>query len=157
MPLALHIRDVPNEPTPDYKAEATSCPKGWLSYVNNCYGLFPDKLTWKEAKEECSSLGQSSHLASILTDTEQTAVNTYLTSSFSGVGNIWFGLKDKWKIRRWTWEDGSKTKDYRWTSGAPSFLTGSKYCAYMIESEGFKTWQDADCSLKFAFLCKMTS
>ncbi|XP_054844534.1 C-type lectin LmsL-like [Eublepharis macularius] len=138
-------------------AGTASCPKGWLSYFSNCYGLFPEQMTREEAKEECQSIGQGGHLASILSDQELAMVTRYITTQFKGVGNVWIGLKDRWRIRRWKWDDGSKTTDLHWTSGVPSIFTGSKYCAYMIELEDYKTWRDADCSEEYAFLCKMKS
>ncbi|XP_048358425.1 C-type lectin-like [Sphaerodactylus townsendi] len=136
-------------------AKGKSCPRGWLSYVSSCYGLFPDKLTWKEAEKECQALGESGHLASILSDDEQNLVVPYIKDEFQGVGNVWFGLRDRWKFRYWGWVDGSEAKDFHWTANAPKLFTSSKHCAYLIESEGYKTWQDSSCSVPYAFLCKM--
>ncbi|XP_077196600.1 C-type lection lectoxin-Enh3-like [Paroedura picta] len=135
--------------------EAMSCPKGWLSSSNRCYGLFPDKVSRKEAEMECQSLSKDSHLASIISATEREEVIKYVTTSFKGVGNVWIGLRDRWRIRNWKWEDKSPANDFYWTSGAPSFFTLSKHCVYMIASEGYKTWKDSSCSETYAFLCKM--
>uniref|UniRef100_A0A2K5XDB9 C-type lectin domain-containing protein n=1 Tax=Mandrillus leucophaeus TaxID=9568 RepID=A0A2K5XDB9_MANLE len=68
-------------------------------------------------------------------------------------GNVWIGLYDPKKNRRWHWSSGSLVSYKSWVIGSPSSINPG-YCVSLTSSSGFKGWKDVSCEEKFSFVCK---
>lgn len=104
-------------------SQAGFCPREWLRYQGNCYGLFHEKLSWHEAEVRyeiskkvvknmgwitselhvlpsclqirCQSYGRGTHLASILTWSETLIVSKHISAYINEKGvDVWIGLHD---------------------------------------------------------------
>nr|XP_023969185.1 lithostathine-1-alpha-like [Chrysemys picta bellii] len=131
---------------------ATSCPSDWLLYQGHCYGFFLEKMTWSDAEMECQYLHNGAHLTSILTEAEGKMVARYITESDSQ-DDVWIGLHDHRKNRRWRWTDGSLYRYNAWNIGEPNNKY-DEYCVELVSHTGFKEWNDAPCNTQNGYICK---
>ncbi|XP_029142850.1 C-type lectin-like [Protobothrops mucrosquamatus] len=131
-------------------SQAAFCPREWLRYQRNCYGLFHEKLSWHEAEIRCQTYGRGTHLASILAWPETLIVSKHISVYMKEKGvDVWIGLNGIW---RWTDESAFNYKN--WMRGEPNNLWNSEYCVALRASTGYKGWIDAVCMKKKAFICK---
>uniref|UniRef100_A0A674J6D3 C-type lectin domain-containing protein n=1 Tax=Terrapene triunguis TaxID=2587831 RepID=A0A674J6D3_9SAUR len=74
-------------------AQARPCPRGWFSFQDDCYGYFPEKLSWERAKARCQSFGSGAHLAAIHSEEEHDAVAGFIArSQRRDDDDVWIGL-----------------------------------------------------------------
>ncbi|KAJ6650446.1 hypothetical protein lerEdw1_007698, partial [Lerista edwardsae] len=143
-----------NLPTSHPIWRADTCPREWLKYQGNCYGLFHRNVSWHEAEIECQSYGPGTHLASILTGPETLIVARYLsTYKHKGV-DVWIGLHDTHHNGNWRWTDESPYNHKNWRRGEPNILRNSKYCVALRARTGYGRWINAVCEKAKAYICK---
>ncbi|XP_060546882.1 C-type Lectin CRL-like [Pantherophis guttatus] len=136
-------------------SQAGFCPREWLRYQRNCYGLFHEKLSWHEAEIRCQSYGRGTHLASILTWPETLIVAKHISAYINEKGvDVWIGLHDVRHNRIWRWTDESAFNYKNWMRGEPNNLWNSEYCVALRAAAVYKGWIDAVCMKKKAFICK---
>ncbi|KAL7977597.1 hypothetical protein Chor_009546 [Crotalus horridus] len=82
-------------------SQAAFCPREWLRYQRNCYGLFHEKLSWHEAEIRCQRYGWGTHLASILAWPETLIVSKHISAYMKEKGvDVWMGLHDVRHVTR---------------------------------------------------------
>ncbi|KAM6453511.1 C-type lectin BPL-like [Liasis olivaceus] len=136
-------------------SQAVFCPRKWLQYQGNCYGLFHKKLSWHEAEIECQSYGHGTHLASILAWPETLIVSKHISIYKKEKGvDVWIGLHDVHHNGNWRWTDESTYNYKNWMQGEPNNLWNSEYCVALRASADYKGWIDAVCMKQKAFICK---
>ncbi|XP_013925937.1 PREDICTED: C-type lectin BPL-like [Thamnophis sirtalis] len=110
-------------------SHAGFCPREWLRYQRNCYGLFHEKLSWHEAEIRCQSYGRGTHLTSILTWPETLIVCKHISDYMKEKGvDVWIGLHDVRHNGNWRWTDESVFNYKNWMHGEPNNLWNSEYC-----------------------------
>ncbi|XP_008061468.1 lithostathine-1-beta-like [Carlito syrichta] len=129
-----------------------SCPEGTNAYRSYCYYFNEDPETWVDADLYCQNM-HSGNLVSVLTQAEGTFVASLIKESSTNDCNVWIGLHDPKKNRRWHWSSGSMVSYKSWETGAPS-RDNPGYCASLTSGSGFKKWKDMDCEGKLSFVCK---
>ncbi|XP_012307533.2 lithostathine-1-alpha [Aotus nancymaae] len=129
-----------------------SCPEGTNAYRSYCYYFNEDRETWTDADLYCQNMN-SGNLVSVLTQSEGTFVASLIKESGTDDFNVWIGLHDPKKNRRWHWSSGSLVSYKSWDIGAPR-STNPGYCVSLTSSSGFKRWKDVSCEDKFSFVCK---
>ncbi|XP_073508730.1 regenerating islet-derived protein 4-like [Phyllobates terribilis] len=134
-------------------APRSSCPPGWFFYKSHCYGYFRFKLTWSEAEFECVSYGHGAHLASILDDSEASIIASHV-AAYSPNIDVWIGLHDPEKNRRWKWNDGSMYNYRLWQTGEPNNTNNVEYCVELTSGTNFRHWNDDPCERENHFVCK---
>ena len=74
------------------------------------YRVFPEQVTWHEARARCAGLG--GHLAVVTGEAE----NRFLTSLVKGrgLGGAWLGATDEQAEGRWLWVDGTPLRYSNW-------------------------------------------
>ncbi|XP_032034469.1 lithostathine-1-beta [Hylobates moloch] len=129
-----------------------SCPEGTNAYRSYCYYFNEDPETWVDADLYCQNMN-SGNLVSVLTQAEGAFVASLIKESSTDDSNVWIGLHDPKKNRRWHWSSGSLVSYKSWDTGAPSSANAG-YCASLTSCSGFKKWKDESCEKKFSFVCK---
>ncbi|XP_012520332.1 PREDICTED: lithostathine-1-alpha-like isoform X2 [Propithecus coquereli] len=129
-----------------------SCPEGTNAYRSYCYYFNEDPETWVDADLFCQNM-HSGNLVSVLTQAEGAFVASLIKESGTDDYNVWIGLYDPKKNRRWHWSSGSLVSYKSWASGAPSSVSPG-YCASLTSRSGYRKWSDENCEAKFSFVCK---
>ncbi|KAL2774123.1 lithostathine-1-alpha precursor [Daubentonia madagascariensis] len=129
-----------------------SCPEGTNAYRSYCYYFNEARETWVDADLYCQNM-HSGNLVSVLTQAEGAFVASLIKESSTDDCNVWIGLYDPKKNRRWHWSSGSLVSYKSWDTGAPS-SDNPGYCASLTSSSGYKKWRDENCEAKFSFVCK---
>ncbi|XP_076990816.1 lithostathine-1-alpha [Tamandua tetradactyla] len=129
-----------------------SCPEGANAHGAYCYFFNTERLTWVEADLFCQNMN-SGHLVSVLNQAEGAFVASLIKESSTQDYNVWVGLYDPKKNRRWHWISGSLFSYKAWTTGAPS-STNPGYCVSLASNTGFLKWKDVNCESAFSFVCK---
>lgn len=115
----LHVNHVTVMTKEKDNEEQKGCKDGFNLWQGKCYHFEEgDKLTWKDARRRCHSLG--TELVSIHSQAE----NDYVTSLISDTDRlrVWIG-GTRVDAEKWAWIDGSKWSwDDGWSSGQPNNL-----------------------------------
>lgn len=121
------------------------------------YKLFPEKLSWHRAEEECRKLG--GRLA-IVRDAAQDAFLHGLVREAKAEA-AWLGATDERAEGRWVWVDGSPMAYANWTAEQPNNKGAGEHYAVMIDvhqgqSFGGRWADQPDVSVQHApgFLCE---
>ncbi|KAL4694304.1 hypothetical protein H8959_013569 [Pygathrix nigripes] len=77
----------------------------------------------------------SDNLVSVLTQAEGAFVASLIKESSTDDINVWIGLHDPKKNRRWHWSSGSLVSYKSWDIGAPSSANAG-YCASLTSCSG---------------------
>ncbi|CAI5784947.1 Hypothetical predicted protein [Podarcis lilfordi] len=123
---------------------------GWKLFGKNLYYVSKGKKTWYDAENFCMS--RDAHLASILTDEEQTYITSQLTTP------AWIGLTDESEEGNWEWTDGSRLITQYWSAGNPNswenYGDSEEDCASIIPSSREKNWSECNCHELHSWVCK---
>ncbi|XP_070623182.1 C-type lectin LmsL-like [Erythrolamprus reginae] len=139
---------------PFLQVKADTCAREWLQNQGNCYAYFDQKLTWHEAEIECQSYGRGAHLASILTKAETLLVAEHISTYQQELGNVWIGLHDTRQTGKWRWADESTYNYKSWMNYQPDNYDKNEHCVELRRSTGFKQWNDIQCNIRNAYICK---
>lgn len=96
-------------------------------YNGHRYRIYPDGMTWTEAKAYCESLG--GHLATITSQEEQNIVASLVLSGDKN--SYWLGGQ-KDSADNWSWIDGSTWSYTNWASGEPNYDWEDKLMMYRL-------------------------
>ncbi|XP_077034132.1 dromaiocalcin-1-like [Agelaius phoeniceus] len=148
-------------------AEATRCPRGWLSFEGHCYGYFGQQLSWRRAEAWCQAT-RGGHLASLHSPEEHRALAAFLARrprrgeddeegekdrdrdrDRDRDESVWIGLHRR--RQGWLWADGSPRHYWAWEGddgpkGHP--------CIALEDSAGFMAWEGEACGERKPFICK---
>ncbi|XP_006873817.1 PREDICTED: lithostathine-1-alpha-like [Chrysochloris asiatica] len=139
----------------DLPSARISCPEGTNAYGSYCYFFNPDKEAWIDADLLCQNM-HSGHLVSVLSEAEGTFVAALIKDTGFSVTNVWVGLHDPKKNRRWRWSSGALVSYKAWGNDAPS-SNNPGYCVSLTSNSGFEKWKDMNCDNKLSFVCKFKS
>ncbi|XP_041643407.1 asialoglycoprotein receptor-like 1 [Cheilinus undulatus] len=148
---AAVVQDVPLEPLVPVRG---TCREGWSSFKSGCYLLSTTFVTWHRADEQCKAHG--SHLF-VPNNVEEL---DYISQIVEINHDFWIGLVER-EEGHWTWLDGtdfSTTTTY-WDEGQPDdwdFRENGEDCGQLHSSaiRKRKLWNDADCGLKYRYICE---
>ncbi|XP_006873810.1 PREDICTED: lithostathine-1-alpha-like [Chrysochloris asiatica] len=129
-----------------------SCPEGTNAYGSYCYFFIQDHETWADAELLCQNM-HSGHLVSVLNKAEGTFVASLIKESGTDDTDVWIGLHDPKKNRRWRWSSGSLVLYKFWIVGAPSTECPG-YCVSLTSNSDYQQWNDKKCDDEFSFVCK---
>ncbi len=142
---------------------AFTCPAYWTAYGGYCYRVYGSLQTWHQAEGSCqrSYRGKTPHLASIHSYGENAFVKTlFETTSGHNNGRYWIGLNDLHWTMHFRWSDGTSFDYEDWLPNEPNNdWFGMEDCGEIYKAL-FTTrvgWNDALCSHKKRYVCKMTS
>ncbi|KAK0140766.1 Macrophage mannose receptor 1 [Merluccius polli] len=126
------------------------CPGAdWFEFGQFCYKPFDVMATWPSARQACQGLG--AELASILSMTEQSFVESYL---YMATNDVWTGLHDPRQMGMYVWSDGHMTTFTHWAPGEPNNHIGfNEDCVEMLHQSG--RWNDVACTELNTYICKM--
>ncbi|XP_015273059.1 PREDICTED: C-type lectin BfL-2-like, partial [Gekko japonicus] len=133
---------------------ALSCPTGWMFYQGSCYGFFEDKMNWAEAEIDCQSQGTNGHLASIGSRAEGAVLARHIQANQQDCVNVFIGLHNPQRNRRWRWSDRSLVNFKSWLPGMPdNFNQLEEYCTELWCQAGYVSWNDVHCKEARPYLC----
>nr|XP_020669548.1 C-type lectin mannose-binding isoform-like [Pogona vitticeps] len=135
-------------------AKAANCREGWLQYQQYCFVVIPTKMPWPEAEAECQNYGRGSHLASFDSELQMNVVGKHILAEYPDTDDLWIGMEDSRKTRRFAWNDGSPVRFTSWCAGEPNNQGGNEYCVHTKASSGFTKWMDGNCKIEKSALCK---
>ncbi|XP_004713903.1 lithostathine-1-alpha-like isoform X3 [Echinops telfairi] len=136
----------------EFPSARISCPEGSNAYGSYCYYFNEYPETWVDADLFCQNM-HSGHLVSVLNQAEAKFVASLIKESGTNDRNVWVGLHDPKKNRRWHWSSGSLVSYKAWAVGAPSSVNPG-YCVSLTSNTGFQQWKDQQCEASFSFVCK---
>ncbi|XP_031236746.1 lithostathine-1 [Mastomys coucha] len=136
----------------DLPSARISCPEGSNAYSSYCYYFIEDRLTWADADLYCQNMN-SGNLVSILSQAEGNFVASLVKESGTTDANVWSGLHDPKRNRRWHWSSGSLFLYKAWATGSPN-SSNRGYCASLTSNTGYKRWKDDNCDAQYSFVCK---
>ncbi|CAH8593658.1 unnamed protein product [Schistosoma turkestanicum] len=147
------------------------CPKGWISYKENCY-LLPslrERLNWSDAERVCQEkassivnhqLPSNGHLASVhSSDQLQFLIGRSLSSSFwIGLKVFYSGIKPTSSVNL-AWSDGS-VMDFslfpsHHTSATLNVLENPENCVSVNEQYAGSSWGINNCMEEKSYICQL--
>ncbi|XP_027525683.1 dromaiocalcin-1-like [Corapipo altera] len=136
-------------------AEATKCPRGWLSFGGHCYGYFGQGLSWRKAEAWCQAT-RGGHLASLHSPEEHRALAAFIAQRprrEDEDDSVWIGLHQR--RQSWLWADGSPRRYWAWEGDdGPGPGPVGQPCAALEDSAGFMAWEGESCVERKPFVCK---
>ncbi|XP_071955735.1 alpha-N-acetylgalactosamine-specific lectin-like [Antedon mediterranea] len=140
------------------------CPKYWVPYLNNCYRIFAEKVTWGTAESKCRNWAPHAHLVSIRNTDENHFVSrlwntaTHGLTTTDSVTSYWIGLTDSTHEGRFLWSDGNSLPTYtNWDSGEPNNYKGREDCVSVWDKNNSQEkWNDIPCSFRHGYVCKVS-
>ncbi|KAM3922534.1 C-type mannose receptor 2 isoform 1-T1 [Leptodactylus fuscus] len=135
------------------------CPKGWLPFLNKCFGVRADSKvdikTWQQARDSCKIL--SAEIATIDNYLEQAFITSILPNITT---DLWIGLHNG--RQRFQWEEGQTLSYVNWAPGAPSRQSASNgkmiSCAAVWHGSPPQftgRWEDKLCLEKYGYICQI--
>ncbi|XP_065683392.1 uncharacterized protein LOC100215503 isoform X1 [Hydra vulgaris] len=136
-------------PPPVTAKSGQKCDNGSIEYGDYCYFLNTNMLSFYDAEEACSKMGENGHLASV----PSFEVNNLLfnASVYNNIDFTWFGLTNEGIINGYIWLDGSPLSFINWYTNVP--YRGVKHLCAGMQNGG--KWQDLQCYLKQASFCQV--
>ncbi|XP_063816089.1 C-type mannose receptor 2 [Pseudophryne corroboree] len=136
------------------------CPKGWLPFMNKCFGVRADSKaevkTWQQARDSCKLLG--GEIATIDNYLEQAFITSILPNVTT---DLWIGLHNG--RQRFQWEEGQPLTYVNWVPGAPSRESASNgkiiSCAAIWHGpppQFTGRWDDKLCFEKYGYICQIS-
>ncbi|XP_036394169.1 C-type lectin domain family 4 member E [Megalops cyprinoides] len=135
------------------------CPDSWLHLEDKCYYFSPDKMDWKESKENCESMG------SYLTILESHKQHEALEKEARKIGgfdyHFWIGLSDIETEGEWKWVDNTPVNNTYWDdvhSEPDNHLSGGLHgedCAVLNSHS--RSWFDVPCEFIYKRICEMAA
>lgn len=146
---------LPPLPSPN----AGGCPKGWLPFLNKCFGVRADSKvdikTWQQARDSCKIL--SAEIATIDNYLEQAFITSILPNITT---DLWIGLHNG--RQRFQWEEGQPLSYVNWAPGVPSRQSASNgkmiSCAAVWHGSPPQftgRWEDKLCLEKYGYICQI--
>ncbi|XP_069808937.1 C-type mannose receptor 2 isoform X1 [Dendropsophus ebraccatus] len=146
---------LPPLPSPN----AGGCPKGWLPFLNKCFGIRADNKvdikTWQQARDSCKIL--SAEIATIDNYLEQAFITSILPNITT---DLWIGLHNG--RQQFQWEEGQPLSFVNWAPGAPSRQSASNgkmiSCAAVWHGSPPQftgRWEDKLCLEKYGYMCQI--
>ncbi|XP_038062089.1 snaclec CHH-B subunit beta-like [Patiria miniata] len=124
-----------------------ACPSTWIKWGGKCYKAIMVKLTWSEAKKECTKMGGAMVAPRSQEETDFLMTLLPLQSQF------WINCNDLKEEGTWKCQDGTDEVEYRnwWTLGEEPNNRRDEDCAvvYLISGE----WIDVDCISLYRAMC----
>ncbi|XP_021514573.1 lithostathine-1 isoform X1 [Meriones unguiculatus] len=139
----------------DLPSSRISCPEGSNAYSSYCYYFIEERLTWADADLFCQNMN-SGYLVSVLSQAEGNFVASLIKESGTTDANVWTGLHDPKRNRRWHWSSGSLFIYKSWATGSPN-SSNRGYCVSLTSNTGYKKWRDSNCDAQYSFVCKFKS
>lgn len=106
--------------------------------------------TWHQAEEACQ-IEFGGHLASILNDVEQNAVNALVNDD--GMSRYWIGLNEHDQEDVWRWTDESCVTHLNWLPGEPNDWSDLPEDCTEVGWGGKHGWNDSTCDVKKWAIC----
>ncbi len=133
----IRVKDLSKSAAADPDRRAAERPADASSYRGKFYKVYPEVLTWKEARKKCRELGGD--LAVVLDD----AHNQFLMGLVRArlLDEAWLGASDEAKEGEWLWVDGSPMRYGNWFPGQPNNKQGLEHYAVMLANRDGK-WSD---------------
>ncbi len=96
--------------------KAARYPEDAVAFGGSRYKVFPEQLSWHEAKKRCEDMG--GHLAVVTGEPE----NAFLTAQVlrAGLAEAWLGATDEKAEGRWVWVDGTPMAFLHWGPSQPN-------------------------------------
>uniref|UniRef100_A0A8C5WA99 Mannose receptor C-type 2 n=1 Tax=Leptobrachium leishanense TaxID=445787 RepID=A0A8C5WA99_9ANUR len=138
------------------------CPRGWLPFLNKCFGVKADskseKNTWRQVRDSCKRLG--GELATISNYLEQ----AFITSILPNITvDLWIGLHNA--RQKFQWVEGQPLGYVNWAPGEPSRDSASSFfdnpisCAVIWHGSPPQftgRWDDRSCLEKQGYICQIS-
>ncbi|XP_032373271.1 C-type lectin domain family 4 member E isoform X2 [Etheostoma spectabile] len=132
-----------------------TCKNGWVSFQRSCYLLSRTAETWSKAEEQCRTHG--AHLV-VMNNVEEL---DYISEIVEIRYNYWIGLVEREHEGHWSWVDGTdiNSNPTFWDKGQPDnwdYRENGEDCGQIHASERRKRkmWNDADCNLRYPYICE---
>ncbi|XP_062620471.1 perlucin-like protein [Saccostrea cucullata] len=129
------------------------CPPGWDHHENSCYLFSKDTLSWSEASDTCSSVGDG--LVAIESQSEETFLQNRLHHEFASF-MFWLGGSDQFQNNSvWYWVateqkiNSGYTDWYRTEPDHP----GKQHCLAMRKDLNYQ-WCDDYCPELHGYICE---
>ncbi|XP_072486156.1 C-type lectin domain family 4 member F-like [Notamacropus eugenii] len=138
-----------------YRMVLTLLSEDWKLHDGNIYYFSSEKKSWEEAQQSCVS--KNSNLTSVTSKKEQAFLSRTAKTTH------WIGLTDKDSEGIWHWVDGnpynqSENKRF-WKDNQPDNwdqgIGSTEDCVHLIPGD-LRSWNDANCSLKENWICKIS-
>lgn len=140
----VEITEVSTTPITTTTESITTIPKEANTYNGHSYIVYPESMTWQEAKEYCEKLG--GHLVTISNADEQKFVED-LAEKFTDKTSYWLG--GYYSDSEWKWVDNTKFSYTNWDSWSdgieeyrqPDNHTGNEfYLRFANKKMQYSTW-----------------
>ncbi len=117
-------------------------PDAAIEFNGKWYCIYPDQITWIEARKKCKALG--GELASVTDETTHNFIKNLAPNV-----QLWLGATDEKSEGAWKWENGFPMQFSAWIKGEPSGGT-QENCIYVVDSG----WKDANNGELHGFICE---
>ena len=143
-----------NTTSPTVVANNTHCPSAWKLFGGNCYFILERNLPHFEAPSACGELHESSNLASIEKNEENSFIFQLLQHRNSTIfHSAWIGLTNEAIQRGFAWRDGRPLTYINWYTGNPRH--GLRNLCVGMNRAG--KWWEVECGAKHISVCKMVA
>ena len=96
------------------KSSPATIPYDAVTLQNKRFKLYPETLSWHDAKKKCQQLG--GRLAIIRSKEENDLVKNLVAGQIADWEGVWLGATDEMREGRWQWVDGSDLKFKFWST-----------------------------------------
>lgn len=118
------------------KTKQLGRPLDAVRFKGHYYKLFPDMLTWYEARTRCEQMGGRLVIVNS-PDVNSLVARLALDSKVDGV---WLGATDRVQEGSWKWVDGQPMKFTFWDAGQPNNFKEVEHYSVLLVKRGGKWW-----------------